>query len=95
MVTNIRHMTVEEYLAFDDASEITNEYIDGEIIPMPGGTRKHNKLVANTIIALGNVLADRDCEVLGGHMRVRIDETKYVYPDVSVVCGDIAFRERK
>ena len=88
MVTDIRAMTVEEYLAFDEASEITNEYIDGEMIPMPGGTRKHNKIVAQTIIALGIALADRDCEVLGSQMRVRIDDTKYVYPDASVVCGN-------
>ena len=88
MVTDIRAMTIEEYLAFDEASEITNDYIDGAIIPMPGGTRKHNKLVAQTIITLGIALADRDCEVLGSQMRIRIDETRYVYPDASVVCGN-------
>ena len=91
MVTNIRHMTVEEYLAFDEASEITNDYIDGAIIPMPGGTRKHNKIVAYTTAELVSSLGDRNCEVLGSQMRVRIDETKYVYPDVSVVCGELLF----
>ena len=40
MVTNIRQMTVEEYLTFDETSEFKNEYIDGEIIPMAGGTRQ-------------------------------------------------------
>ena len=39
MVTDIRQMTVEEYLAYDEGCEFTNEYIDGEIIPMTGGTR--------------------------------------------------------
>ncbi|MCY4021003.1 MAG: Uma2 family endonuclease [Chloroflexi bacterium] len=91
MVSNLRHMTVEEYLEFDDASESANEYIDGEIIPMPGGTRKHNKIVAFTTAELVSSLGDRNCEVLGSQMRVRIDETKYVYPDVSVVCGDADF----
>ncbi|MCY4072095.1 MAG: Uma2 family endonuclease [Chloroflexi bacterium] len=93
MVANIRQMTVEEYLAFDEASEITNEYIDGEIIPMPGGTWKHNKIVAYMIMALGNALVDHECDVLGSQMRVRIDETKYVYPDASVVCGDAEFED--
>ena len=93
MVSNIRQMTVEEYLAHDEACDITNEYIDGEIIPMAGGTRKHNSIVAYTIIALGNALADHDCTVFASQMRVRIDDTKYVYPDVSVVCGDSKFED--
>ncbi len=91
MVTNIRQMTVEEYLAFDEASEITNEYIDGVIIPMPGGTRTHNKIVAYITAELVFSLGDKNCEVLGSQMRVRIDDTKYVYPDASVVCGKAEF----
>jgi len=93
MVTNIRHMTVEEYLAFDDASEITNEYIDGAIIPMPGGTGNHNAIVAYTIGTLTSLLDISDCLVYASQMRVRIDDTKYVYPDASVVCGDAEFED--
>ena len=37
-IESIRQMTVEEYFAFDEASEYKNEYIDGEVIPMTGGT---------------------------------------------------------
>ncbi len=91
MVTDIRHMTVEEYLAFDEASEITNEYIDGTVIPMTGVTGDHAALVASVIGTLGNTLGDSDCTLLANTMRVRIDDTKYVYPDASVVCGDPEF----
>ena len=91
MVANIRDMTVEAYLAFDDASDIRNEYIDGAIIPMAGGTRTHNKMVAFTIAELISSVGDKHCEVLDGHMRVRIDDTRFVYPDVSVVCGEALF----
>ena len=93
MVTNIRHMTVEEYLAFDEASETTNEYIDGVIIPMPGGTGNHNAIVAYTIGTLTSLLDIRDCLVYASQMRIRIDETKYVYPDASVVCGTPDFED--
>jgi len=93
MVTNIRHMTVEEYLAFDDASDIRNEYIDGAIIPMTGGTGNHGELIAYAIVALANALADSDCVLRAGTVRVRIDETKYVYPDASVVCGESLFAD--
>ena len=56
MVTDIRQMTVEEYLAYDEGCEFTNEYIDGEIIPMTGGTGNHGALIAYTIIALANAI---------------------------------------
>ncbi|MDE2858448.1 MAG: Uma2 family endonuclease [Chloroflexota bacterium] len=93
MVTNIRHLTVEEYLAFDDASEIRNEYIDGELIPMPGGSNHHSVIIAYAIVALANALGEKDCIIRSSDMRVCIDETKYVYPDVSVVCGEAIFAD--
>ena len=93
MAVELREMTVEEYLAFDEASEIQHEFIDGELIPMPGGSGPHNAIVARTIIALGNALAARDCTVFASQMRVQIDETKYLYPDMSVVCGEPAYAD--
>ncbi len=93
MVTNIRHMTVEEYLAFDEASDIRNEYIDGAIIPMTGGTGNHGELIASIIAMLFFQLEETDCVVRAGTVRVRIDETKYVYPDASVVCGESLFAD--
>ena len=88
MVIETRRMTVEEYLAVDEASDIRNEYIDGVIIPMAGGTGSHNMIVGNATIALGIALSDRDCPVYGSQMRVKIDDDRYVYPDISVVCGN-------
>ena len=88
MVVETLKMTVDEYLAFDEASDIQNEYIDGVIIPMPGGTGSHNMIVANATSAFVVALAERRCAIFGSQMRVRIDENRYVYPDVSVVCGN-------
>ena len=93
MVANIRHMTVEAYLAFDDASDIRNEYIDGAIIPMTGGTGNHGALIASIIANLFFELDESDCVVRAGTVRVKIDETTYVYPDASVVCGESLFAD--
>lgn len=93
MLIDIQQMTAEDYLEYDAASEIRNEFIDGEIIPMPGGTGNHSAIVAYTIAALVNLLADSDCVVRASDMRVRIDASKYVYPDVSVVCGQPAYAD--
>lgn len=91
MAIETRQMTVEEYLAFDEASEIQHEFIDGELIPMPGGSGPHNLVVARTTIALGVALEDQDCFIFGSQMRVEIDDSKYLFPDVSVVRGEPAY----
>lgn len=93
MAIETRDMTVEQYLAFDGASEIQHEFIDGELIPMPGGSGPHNSIVARAIGALLGAVDDRDCTVFASQMRVQIDENKYLYPDTSVVCGEPAFAD--
>ena len=93
MIVETRQMTVEEYFAFDEASEIRIEFIDGEIYPMPGGTGSHNSIVANVIMSIGIALRERDCTVYASQMRVRIDASRYVYPDVSVVCSQPEYEE--
>ena len=39
MAVQFRQMTAGEYLAFDEASEIQYEFIDGELIAMTGRKR--------------------------------------------------------
>ena len=57
-IERIRQMTVEEYFAFDDASEYKSEYIDGEVYPMTGGTAYHAEIMIN----LGIRAQGCDCE---------------------------------
>lgn len=86
-IESIRQMTVEEYFAFDEASEYKNEYIDGEVIPMTGGTIDHGAIIMNAGFALMRRLAGKHCKVFGGNVRNRVSKTRYLYPDISVVCG--------
>ena len=93
MITKMRQMTVEEYLAFDEGGEIKHEFVDGELFEMTGGTANHSMIIVYAIAALVNQLNNRDCIVFDSNMRVKIDDTKYVYPDVSVVCGNAEFAD--
>ncbi|MCY3831764.1 MAG: Uma2 family endonuclease [Chloroflexi bacterium] len=94
MAIETRLMTVEQYLAFDEASEMQHEYIDGELIPMPGGSGNHNMIVASVTAAFVVAIGDRDCYVFGSQMRIQIDDMRYVYPDVSAVCGDPVYGDQ-
>lgn len=83
----VQLMTVDEYLAFEEGSEIKHEYIDGEIYPMTGGKLNHSAIAFNTMFSLGTLLRNQDFRIYTSDMRIRVGETRFVYPDLSVVRG--------
>jgi len=83
----VQQMTVEEFLDFAARSEYRYEYINGEPIKMSGGKLNHFLIIANIMNAIANLLADRDFDVLGSGMLVRVGEATLVAPDVSVISG--------
>jgi len=87
-IDSIRQMTVEEYFAFDEASEYKNEYIDGEVFPMTGGTAYHAEIMINLGIALGMRLRGGGFHVYSSAMRISVTPTRYLYADLSIVRGE-------
>lgn len=85
--------TVEEYLAFEADSEFKHEFIDGVIYDMTGGTFHHSRIKVNITVAFGIQLRDRNYAVCNSDMSVKIGESRYVYPDVSVVHGQPQLEE--
>ena len=91
-----KRFTPQEYLALERMSETRNEYYNGEIFAMSGASREHNLISVNLLRDLGNQLEDRPCEAYPSDMRVSIEATGlYTYPDVSVVCGEPRFQDRR
>ena len=87
-------MTEEEYLAFERASDERHEFANGEVFAMAGGTYEHALIAGNIIRELGLGLRGRRCTVQTSDMRTNIQASKrYVYPDVSVVCGRPQFKD--
>jgi len=87
-------LTPQEYLARERRAETKSEYLRGEVFAMSGASRAHNLICANTVIALGSQLRDRDCEVYQSDMRLKVSPTGlYTYPDVTVVCGEPEFED--
>lgn len=82
------YYTPEEYLELEEKADSKNEYRDGEIIPMAGGTTNHNKLAGNFYICLNLALNDRDYEVYIGDVRLWISRYRELtYPDVMMIQG--------
>ena len=81
-------MTEAEYLAYDRASDIKNEYYDGWLVAMAGTSPDHSIITVNVGTLLNNQLEERPCLVFSPDQRTRIAESKlYAYPDITVVCG--------
>ena len=82
-------VTEAEYLAMERAASAKHELWNGEVFAMTGGTLAHAALAANVASALINAVANRQCLVLSADAKVHVPLTRgFVYPDVSVVCGD-------
>ena len=82
-----RRMSVAQYLEWEARQEVKHDFIDGTIIEMSGGNLTHTRIKTNiggTLFALLDPAAYTLCN---SDMRVRISQTRYVYPDFSVVSG--------
>ncbi|MBE9209984.1 Uma2 family endonuclease [Nostoc sp. LEGE 06077] len=82
------YYTPEEYLELEDKAEFRNEYRDGEIFPMTGGTTNHNKISLNLAVFLKMALRGKKYEIYINDVRLWIPRYRqYTYPDVIVIAG--------
>ncbi len=81
-------MTVQEYFAFERTQEIRYEYVEGELIAMPGTSFEHNQITLNLSLALERNFGERDCRVFVEAVRLRVSPEKYRYPDVMALCDE-------
>ncbi len=82
-------MSVEDYLAWEDAQEVRHEYVAGMVYAMAGGTPTHAAIAANVIVAVGAHLRGKRCRPYTSDLKVRIPyptHTRFYYPDVTVAC---------
>ncbi len=80
-------MTEEEYLAFEEKSPVRHEYLGGYIHAMVGGTRAHNGIAVNLLVALKQQLRGSPCQVFMNDIKVKVKrESSYYYPDLVVTC---------
>jgi Uma2 family endonuclease len=86
--------TPEEYLELEVGSVDRHAYIDGEIIPMPGGMPNHNRITGNLYAILNFALKQQPYDVFVSDQRLWIPQKRiYTYPDVMVVSGALQLQE--
>ncbi len=83
----------EQYLDLEVESDIRNEYRDGIIVPMTGGTPEHNKIASALNALLWFSLRDKPYSVFVTDQRLWIPAVNlYTYPDVMVIVDPVELK---
>ncbi|QLE43378.1 Uma2 family endonuclease [Nostoc sp. C052] len=91
-ITKQRYYTPEEYLELEEAAKYKSEYIDGQIIPMAGGTINHNQIALNLSTELNFAFKKQNYRVFMGDVRLWITQKRtYTYPDVTILADEPEF----
>jgi Uma2 family endonuclease len=86
-------LTAAAYLAWEREQRVKHEFFHGEVFAMAGGKPRHNALGVSIAAELRAVLRSRGCSVLSSDQRLAFPpDLRYVYPDVTVICGPPVFQ---
>ena len=82
-------ISVADYLAGEDGSELRHEYLDGQVYAMVGASDRHG-LIANAVaFALTPAARRKGCQLFIADMKVRLEiggKTMFYYPDLLLSC---------
>jgi Uma2 family endonuclease len=85
--TKKQYITVEEYFAMEEQSEIRHEYFDGEVFAMAGTSLNHNEIVQNIAGKLRTEFRPKGCKILVESVKLEVIKRYYYpYPDVMLTC---------
>ena len=82
-------ISIEDYLASEETSEVKHEYLGGTVHAMAGATNQHNVIALNALAFLHLQLRGKPCQAFNSDTKIRIefpDHTRLYYPDALVVC---------
>lgn len=86
--------TPDEYRELEETAEFRNEYRDGKIVQMSGGSINHSRIIRNLSRVLGNLLEEQPYELFHNDLRLWIPRYRRgTYPDVMVIEGEPVFTE--
>ncbi len=84
-----KHLSIMEYLQWEEQQEEKHEYEDGVIYAMAGASENHITITDNFTAILVPKLRGSQCRSFSSDMRVEIIEKNiYYYPDLLVTCDE-------
>lgn len=94
--SEVKLYSISEYLALEEKSLEKNEYHNGKIMAISGGSLAHAILGGNisTQLNIGINTNQQDCLVTNCDLKVFIEKVnRFVYPDAAVLCDDATYHK--
>lgn len=94
----VKLYSITEYLEFEEKSLQKNEYHNGMIVAMSGGSLAPAILGGNIGTQLNNGIDkhNQDCVVANSDLKIFIEKAnRFVYPDAVVLCDDPEYFKKK
>ena len=77
--------TAEEYFSVEEAGALRHEFINGNLIEIPGASREHHFICQNIFLALLYAAKPPGFRIFIENMKVKIEnESQYYYPDIFI-----------
>lgn len=87
-------VSLEEYLAFEETSEVKHEYWNGHVVEASGGTPRHADLIGNIAASFIPRLRGKRCRGSSSEQRIRVEKSNVLfYPDFVVKCPPEKYSE--
>jgi Uma2 family endonuclease len=78
-------MSEEEYIAYEMASEVRHEYINGKLIEMPGESTANNEIALNIALLLKKHVKEKSWRLFTHDVKLKLPGEKiYFYPDLFI-----------
>ncbi len=89
-----KNYSPDEYRELEENAEFRNEYRDGEIVQMTGGSINHSQIIGNIYAFLKSALRGKNARPFMSDLRLWIPRYRRgTYPDVMVVEGELVCTE--
>lgn len=82
-------LSVEDYLRYEEGSEVRHEYVNGVLYAMSGVSEPHHLIGGNLFAALHAHLRGGPCRTYISDFKLRLQfeqEDLFYYPDVMIAC---------
>src|SRR5919199_5438102 len=80
-------LSFEEYLRFEELSDVRHEYVGGQVFAMTGGSVRHGQMSQLLAALLLQGMEERGCRVQSHDTKLRVPTGATYYPDVFVTCA--------
>jgi Uma2 family endonuclease len=70
----IKRYTADEYFELEKSSDTKHEFVNGQLIAMPGESKIANTIAGKCYIAFNLLLANTNCEIFSHDVRLQVKE---------------------